>query len=394
MQESPNLQKVKPYPFLKVNKKSKEVEQRDGKPVISLRIGIPDKEAPQAVKQAMVNAILTENSTFGYPCDVHPERGIPQLTDAIIWDYKEKHGVDLKPENIFVTGWTKPMLHNVARLFSDGRILVPDPVYPAYEAAVHLSGHDIKKVPTTAYTNWLPAFNFKKGDVAFYFCDPNNPLGSVADMNYYTALRRDMEANDVGGIFDKAYKDFVFDDETKPISITQVPGLMDRGYEFVSFSKHFNFVGIGLGWVVSSQENIDRLMNSLDANINQGQPWHHQVAGVTALTDPAVRQEMDEYWDELKERRQLLSIGLNQLGLKNELPKATPYVWFKVPRGYNDEQFVLDILIGEAHVAVMPGSYFGKNGRGYARATIYAKKDKIEQGLENIRKVRQTIGTW
>ena len=154
------VDQVPDYPFLKIGKMAKEAEQRDGIRVINARIGIPDREAPRAIKEAMSRYILVDKSTFGYPCDVLPERGIPELIEAIIEDYYEKYGVKLEPKNVAVTAWTKDVLHNLVRLFGSGKVQIPDPVYPAYEAAVILSYHDIERVKTSKETNWLPEFKF------------------------------------------------------------------------------------------------------------------------------------------------------------------------------------------------------------------------------------------
>jgi LL-diaminopimelate aminotransferase len=389
MSYSSLLDRIPDYPFRKVGKISAEAERRDGIRVINTRIGIPDREAPKAVKQAMARYLLEEKSTFGYPCDVHPERGILELIEAIIDNYRQFYSVELKPENIAVTGWVKEVLFNMVRLFDPGTVKIPDPVYPVYEGASVLANHKIERVRTSAATNWLPDFNLKKNDgtVALYFCDPNNPLGSVADKEYYISLSKDMESAGVVGIFDKAYQHYTFDDETKPVSITQIPGLMNLGYEMVSFSKHYNFVGIGLGWIVSSKENIDRWLK-FSSQFSQGVEWYKQKAGVEALTNPSVHAEMQEYREELTERRDIFAKGLNELGLTVDIPKATPYLWIKVPEGWSDEEFVLNKLINEAHVALMPGSYFGDNGKGYMRATIFLPKSDIEEALERISKVR------
>jgi LL-diaminopimelate aminotransferase len=381
------LQNIPEYPFARVNKFSKTVEERDGIAVINARIGIPDIEAPKVIKEYLAKYVAAKNSTYGYPCDVHPARGITELVAAIIEDYRLKYDVTLKPENIAVTGWTKIALHSLVRLFSQGKVLIPDPVYPAYESATLLSFNQIERVKTSPDSNWLPEFKFSKDAVALYFCDPNNPTGAVASVDYYQSLFKDMKTYNVGGIFDKAYKDYVFDNQIKPVSITQVPGLMDYGFEVVSLSKHYNFVGIGLGWLVSSPENIDQWLK-LSGHFSQGVDWYTQKTGVEALTNPAVKIEMNAYMQELKERRDLLVKGLDELGMKVEVPAATPYLWIQVPGGYDDEDFVLNQMINRAHVAFMPGSYFGQNGKGYFRATLFLSKEKIAQALERIKKVR------
>jgi aspartate/methionine/tyrosine aminotransferase len=389
MNFSPLLDRIPDYPFRKVGRISRDVESRDGVKVINARIGIPDREAPQAVKEAMSRYVLSADSTLGYPVDAHPERGIPELVEAIIEDYRRKHGVTLKPENIVVTGWDKEILHNMVRLFARGTVFIPDPVYPAYEPAAVLAGHTVRRVRTSPATGWLPEFHFagEKNPVAFYFCDPNNPTGAVAGRDFYLSLLAAMKSAGVTGIFDKAYKDYVFDGATHPVSITEIPGLMDLGFEIVSFSKHYNFVGIGLGWIVSSQANIERWLK-FSSQYSQGVEWYKQKAGVVALTRPDVKAEMQAYFQELKERRDVFTRGLLELGLKVAVPRATPYLWIQVPEGFNDEDFALDILIDKAHVAFMPGSYFGENGRGYLRATLFLPRHEIDEALDRIRKVK------
>lgn len=385
------LNAVPEYPFAKVNRISAEVQKRDGVEVINARIGIPDEEAPPTLKRLMAQYVSEARSTYGYPVDVHPSRGIDALVEAIIADYKTRHGVTLKAENIAVTGYTKTALHNLARLFDTGYGVVPEPVYPAYEAAIVLAGHRVRRVTASAETGWLPDLRFEEKDRFFYFCDPNNPTGAVADIGFYEKLLSDMRQKGVGGIFDKAYKDYVFDSSTRPVSITQVPGLMDYGYEVVSLSKHANFVGIGLGWLVSSRENIARWLG-FEGQYGQGVPLYVQKAAVEALTNPAVKAETAAYMRRVGQRRDIMVNGLNDLGLRCRPPAATPYVWVKVPEGQDDESFVLDKLLGEAHVAFMPGSYFGGSGKGYFRATLFLSEARIQEALKRIAAVRDWQG--
>jgi LL-diaminopimelate aminotransferase len=386
---SSTLDKVPKYPFARVSQLSREVQERDGISVVNVRIGIPDKEAPETIKRLMSKFILEKNSTFGYPCDVHPERGIPELVDAIIRHYDERHGADLKPENVAVTSWTKEALHNIARLFGEGRGVVPVPVYPAYVAGILLSGHEPKTVPSSEETGWLPDMRFEKGDVFFYFCDPNNPTGAVAKREYYEDLSQKMVRHDVGGIFDKAYKDYTFDENVKPLSITEIPGMMDYGFEAVSFSKHCNFVGIGLGWIVSSKDNIDRWLK-LSSQYSQGVAWYEQKAGVEALTNPDVKKELRDYMEEVKQRKDTFVNGLNKLGFKCKPPKATPYLFPRIPEAFkdNDEHFALKTLLEKAHVATMPGSYFGESGKGHVRVTLFQPEPVIEEALRRIDEIR------
>lgn len=376
------------YPFAQIGRIAEAVEQRDAIQVIRAAVGNPDREAPLALKQCIAKFVLQEGSTYGYPCDAHPRRGIPELIEAIIADYHQKYGVNLNPENIAVIGWAKEALHNLARLFGPGKVQVPGPVYPVYESATMLSSHDIERVRTTKVTGWLPEFDLSvQNTVALYLCDPNNPTGSMAEEGYYQSLLADMRVRNVGGIFDKAYKDYTLNETVRPISITQIPGLMDCGFEVYSFSKHYNLVGIGLGWVVSSEKNIETWLR-FSSHLNQGVAWYKQKTGVEALTNPDVKEEMKDYFDELRARQRILANGLNSLGLRTEPSAASPYLWVAVPEPYSDEDFVVNVMIDKAHVAFIPGSYFGGNGRGYFRTTLFMTKDKIEEVLDRISRVR------
>ena len=110
-----------------------------------------------------------------------------------------------------------------------------------------------------------------------------------------------------------------------------------------------------------------------------------------SLSSEDIRNLIKIYsFKELKERRDIFVKGLQELGLRVAIPKATPYLWIQVPEGFDDEDFVLNTLINKAHVASMPGSYFGNNGRGYMRATLFLSRSEIEEALERIHKVK----TW
>jgi aspartate/methionine/tyrosine aminotransferase len=384
MEFSKLIDQIPEYPFAKIGRIASEVEKRDNVQVIRATIGNPDREAPMTLKALMAEYILQPGSTYGYPFDVYPKRGIPELIDAIINDYRQKYGVSLSEENIAVTGWAKEVLHNLVRLFGPGKVRIPDPVYPAYASATTMSGHEIEWVRTSKATGWVPEFSLQAGTTALYFCDPNNHVGSVASIEYYKGLASSMAEQHVAGIFDKAYKDYVFDDSVRPVSITQVPGLLENGFEVYSFSKHYNLVGVGLGWIVSSKENIDTWLR-LSSHFTQGVSWYKQKIGVSALTNLAVKAEMKEYFKELHIRQRMLTDGLNSLGLKTQPPAATPYVWVEIPASFPDEQFVIK-MIDKSHVAFTPGSYFGANGKGYLRATLFMTRENIEQALERIEK--------
>ncbi|MCK5607634.1 pyridoxal phosphate-dependent aminotransferase [Candidatus Pacearchaeota archaeon] len=387
---SVTLENLPKYPFAKVGALAKKVEVRDKVKVTNLRIGIPDKEAPSTIKDLLSRYVLEKNSTYGYPCDMHDARGIPELVDAIIQHYKERHGTDIKPENIAVTNWTKPVLHQMPGLFASGKAAITEPVYPVYVTAANLAGHQVSIFPTSKENNWLPYIKgLDKNHTFFYLCDPNNPTDSVANENFYEELYKEMLKKDIGGIFDKAYKDYRLDPNINPVSITQIPELMDVGYEVFSFSKQYNFVGIGLGWIVSSERNIDRWLN-FDSHVGQGVAWYTQKIGTEALTNPEVNEEMKTYMNQLRKRSEIMVEALNDFGFECEPCKATPYLFAKIPEkfGDKDEYFALEVLLNKGHVATMPGSYFGDSGKGYVRFTLFAPVPEIIDGMKRIKEIK------
>ncbi len=376
------LGKIPEYPFSRVGKLCKELESK-GKDIINARIGIPDDEAFPGFKERMALHLEAPDSTFGYPCDVTPERGIPEFTGAIRDYYQRQYGVKISDENIAVVSWTKDVLHNIPRLFAPTTAHIPDPVYPTYASAAILAGHDVSYVPTNAKEGWKPEFD--ETDGILFLCDPNNPTGAVLDINYYERLRDKLAESGGIVIADKAYQDMVWEGEPA-VSITQIPGLLKQGYEVQSLSKSHNLVGIGLGWIVSSKENIDQWLRHASYR-SQGVEWYKQMAGAEALTDSRIQEERKKYMQELRNRRDYFVDGLNSSGLATEKPRATPYLWIKTP-AEDDEDFVLNRLIREEGVAFMPGSYFGECGRGYCRATLYLDTDEIKQALMRIDRVR------
>jgi aspartate/methionine/tyrosine aminotransferase len=121
---------------------------------------------------------------------------------------------------------------------------------------------------------------------------------------------------------------------------------------------------------------------------SQGVEWYKQKTGAETLTSPVINKEMQTYMDELKQRRDIFTQGLRDLGFTVEVPKATPYLWIKSPQGFTDEDFVLNVLISKAHVAFMPGSYFGASGSGYMRATLFLTLAEIEEALKRIKQIK------
>ncbi len=387
---SPELDMVPDYPFPLVaracnaeEKKSEEKGRLDWE-VTRLTIGNPDRDIPAAARKELISSVRENKSTRGYPIDMRQSRGIPGLIDAIRQLYKDEYGTNVTAEQIVVTGWTKPVLQDLATFFPKGYGLTPTPVYPAHVGGIILAGLSLKTVPCDPSPDALPEIKLKPSDSVMYFCDPWNPKDTVAPIEYYQSLVDKFGKYNTGLIRDGAYMNMKLDPKVKPVSLTQVPELMAQGYEVVSLSKSHNFAGLGCGWVVSTEENMQRFMKYWDRK-SQGVQYPIQKAALCALTDDNARKETKNYMAALNRRGKILSDTLNEMGMECSRPRSTPYVWFKTPEGISDTKFVFDIAIPKAHVGFTPGSYLGDPSGRYVRAVLYQSEGKIVSAMNRLK---------
>jgi len=375
-----SLQDLPSYPFGLVRKKITEVEQKTGKNVIRCYIGVPDTGLLQSMHERYVK--LAEDHDFkNYPIDRYGQ-GIEEVREAVAEWYNNKFpGSNISADNILITNWTKEILHNVARIVKQGTALIPDPVYPAYVAAAILAGHDVKFIEASEKNGWLPSFDINGNVSIFYFCDPNNPTGAVADKCFYNTLNDLISSSFNGiGVFDGAYVDLVWDGSTV-YSPMQFGNLSNTSVHIISLSKSYNTVADGIGIVIAQKDVLEPLLK-LHECYSQGVPAHKQLLLREALTNPEIQKEARKYRQELRDRIQLFTKGLRKLGFEVNKPKATPYLWIKTP-WEDDKRFVFE-LIERCGVAFMFGSAFGQAGAGYMRATVYLSEEKIKEALERL----------
>ena len=214
---------------------------------------------------------------------------------------------------------------------------------------------------------------------------PHNPTTRIVDLAFFQKVVDFAREHKIWVIHDFAYADLAFDGYIPP-SFLQAKGAKRVGVEFFSMSKSYNMPGWRVGFCVGNKKIISaltRIKSYLDYGIFQP----IQIASIIALRDSqeCVQETVRIY----KQRRDVLIEGLNRIGWKIEKPKATMFVWAKIPERFQhlgSVEFSLK-LIREAQVAVSPGVGFGEYGDGYVRFALVENPQRIRQAIRGLRKV-------
>ncbi|MGB9700880.1 MAG: aminotransferase class I/II-fold pyridoxal phosphate-dependent enzyme, partial [Thermodesulfobacteriota bacterium] len=264
--------------------------------------------------------------------------------------------------------------------------LVPDPSYPSYEAGVKLAGGQVYSFPLLKKNRFLPDLRSIPGDVAkkakmIWVNYPNNPTGSVADLDFYQELVAWAKTYDVFVVSDNPYSEIYF--EHKPPSFLEVEGAREVGVELNSLSKAYNCCGWRVGMLVGNKDIIAG-MAKIKSHSDRGIFYPLQVAATNALNGPI--DFMQRRNKVFRERRNIVVQGLKDVGLEVESPSATFYVWSTIPSGYSSQEFCLKVL-EEANVWMIPGSMYGKYGEGYLRISLIVGVDRIRKAVERIKKI-------
>jgi len=361
---------------MRIKKVSKE---RD---VINLSIGSPD--LPPHPKVIKVLAQEVQNvQNYGYT--LNP--GLEELREGLIAWYQKKYGVNLKiDETIVLLGSQEGLAHLPFALLNPGDlVLVPNPGYPIYEAAAKLAGAKIYYYPLLEENNYLLDIKKIPHDVLkavkiIFLNYPNNPLTALANYEFFEKLV--FYAKKYGFILvnDLAYGELTFD-ETKSISLLEIPGAIDVAVEFYSVSKSFNLAGMRVGFAAGNQKVISAL-TILKSNIDYGvfKPLQKAALEAIRLRDVIIPDLVKTY----EKRRNVLIKILSQYGWQVKPPLATMFVWAQLPDGINDSRKFSFDLLANTGVAVTPGIGFGDLGEGYVRIALVADEDKLTEAGKRI----------
>ncbi len=380
---SERLKALPPYLFVEIDKAKREA-MAQGRDVINLGVGDPDQRTHQPIIDAMKKALEDANNHH-YPFDA----GVPKLRVEIVQWFKKRFGVDLDPatELYPLIGSKEGIAHLPLGIINGGdKVLLTQPAYPAYQAAVTFAGGKIQYLPLKAGNGWLPKMEdieHAKNAKAIFVCYPNNPTSATADKKFYEDLVAVCRAKDMIIVSDLAYSE-VYYDGIKPPSILEVEGAKDIAIEFHSFSKTYYMTGWRLGWACGNPMLVAALAK-VKSNCDSGIFNAIQYAGIAALNiDP---QDIEDMRAEYQTRRDALINGLRSIGWKIDPPKAAFYVWAKIPSKFHDSMECAKVFLDQADIVVTPGVGFGKTGEGYVRMALTVPTERIHQSVERLKKI-------
>jgi LL-diaminopimelate aminotransferase len=380
---SERLKKLPPYLFVEIDRAKKRARD-EGRDVIDLGIGDPDIPTPNFVIDAM-NRAMRDPGNQRYPLDA----GLPEFRQAIAKWFKKRFTVTLDADNeiLPLIGSKEGIAHMPLAFINPQEIvLVPDPCYPPYKAGTWFAGGEVELMPLTDKHRFLPDLKAVNHAIMhrvrmIFINYPNNPTGAVCDRKFLKDVVEFARKHNIIVCCDAAYSEMGYDGYRAP-SIFEVDGAKDVAIEFHSLSKTFNMTGWRLGFACGNAELIAGLAK-VKSNIDSGVFFAIQWAGVAALEN--YERHMKSVLKIYEERRDILCDGLNGLGWNVEKPKATFYVWCRVPPRYSSATFAKELL-DKADIVATPGSGFGSNGEGYIRMALTVDRKRIREAVERIRK--------
>jgi alanine-synthesizing transaminase len=389
MEEFRRMKRLPPYVFATVNELKMQLRWA-GEDVIDLGMGNPDLATPDHIVQKLVEAAQKPHN-HRYSAS----KGIARLRKAICDWYKRRYDVDLDPdkEAIVTLGAKEGLSHLVLAIVTPGDVVFsPNPTYPIHPYSVIIAGGDLRSIPIgegrdffedllTATKQTWPAP--KMLIISF----PHNPTTEVVDIGFFEKIVDFAREHNIMVIHDFAYADLVFGDYKAP-SFLQVPGAKDLGVELFSLSKSYSMPGWRVGFAVGNPQMIQALTR-LKSYLDYGAFQPIQIASIIALDGPddCVKEMVETYRD----RMETLVNGLNRVGWEVHMPKATMFLWAKIPERFAHLGSVefSKMLMREAKVAVSPGLGFGEYGDDHVRFALVENNHRINQAIRGLRKVFQ-----
>ena len=383
--EFPRIKRLPPYVFNIVNDLKAKARAR-GEDIIDFGMGNPDKPAPKHIVDKLVEAAQRPD-THRYSVS----RGIPRLRKAICDWYKRKFDVDLDPdsETIVTIGSKEGLAHLALATVGPGdAVLVPNPAYPIHPYGFVIAGADIRHVPLTPDVDFFAELEKSVKDswpkpkmLVLNF--PGNPTTQCVELDFFERIVEFAREHQIWVIHDLAYGEICFDGYKAP-SILQVPGAKDVAVEFYTLSKTYNMPGWRIGFM-SGNPTLVAALARMKSYLDYGMFTPIQVAAITALEGP--QECVAEIAETYRKRRDVLCDGLNAIGWTVEKPKATMFVWAKIPeqfRAMGSLEFSKKLLM-EAKVAVSPGIGFGEYGDEYVRFGLIENQHRTRQAIRGIR---------
>ncbi|TAL49960.1 MAG: alanine transaminase [Methylovulum sp.] len=385
MEQFHRISRLPPYVFNIVNE-LKAKARAAGEDIIDFGMGNPDQPTPKHIVDKMIEATQRED-THRYSMS----KGIPRLRKAICNWYKTRFDVELNPETeaIVTIGSKEGLAHLALATLGPGDIvLVPNPAYPIHPYGVVIAGADLRHVPLIPGVDFFDELHKaiiecwpKPKMLIINF--PGNPTAQCVELAFFEKIIALAKEHNIWVVHDIAYVDIVFDGYKAP-SILQIEGAKDIAVEFFSMSKSYNMPGWRVGFMCGNKELVSALAR-IKSYLDYGTFTPIQIAAIAALEGP--QECVAEIADMYRKRRDVLCDGLTAAGWPVEKPKATMFVWAKIPEAYQamgSLEFSKKLLL-EAKVAVAPGIGFGQYGDDHVRFGLIENEHRTRQAIRGIR---------
>ena len=392
MHEFSRIKRLPPYVF-NITAELKMAARRRGEDIIDLSMGNPDGPTPQHIVDKLVEAAQRED-THGYSVS----KGIPRLRKAICDWYKRRHDVEFDPESeaIVTIGSKEGLAHlMLATLERGDTVLVPNPSYPIHIYGAIIAGADIRSVRMTPGVDFFEETERAIRELIpkpkmLVLGFPSNPTAMCVDLEFFERIIALAKKHDILVVHDLAYADITFEDYTAP-SIMQVPGARDVAVEFFTMSKSYNMAGWRIGFMVGNKELVHALAR-MKSYHDYGTFAPIQIASIVALEGP--QDCVEEVRLKYQKRRDVVVKGLHDIGWMVENPKASMYVWAKIPEFYaklGSLEFAKKLL-QDAKIAVSPGIGFGDYGDDHVRIALIENEHRLRQAVRGIREMFKKDG--
>jgi alanine-synthesizing transaminase len=390
--EFPRIKRLPPYVF-NITNELKMAARRAGEDIIDLSMGNPDGPTPRHIVDKLVEVAQRED-THGYSVS----KGIPRLRRAICQWYKRRWNLDFDAETeaIVTIGSKEGLAHlMLATLDRGDTVLVPNPSYPIHIYGAIIAGADIRSVRMAPGVDFFAELERAIGELfpkpkLLIIGFPSNPTAQCVELDFFERVIALARQHGIFVVHDLAYADITFDGWKAP-SIMQVPGAREVAVEFFTMSKSYNMAGWRIGFMVGNKDLVNALAR-IKSYHDYGTFTPLQVAAIAALEGP--QQCVEEIRAKYQSRRDVMVKGLHEAGWMVDNPRASMYVWAKIPPGYakmGSIEFAKKLL-REARIAVAPGIGFGDYGDDHVRIALIENESRTRQAVRGIKEMLRKDG--
>ena len=396
MREFSRIKRLPPYVF-NITNELKMAARRRGDDIIDLSMGNPDGPTPKHIVDKLVEAAQRQD-THGYSVS----KGIPRLRKAICEWYRRRYGVDFDPDSeaIVTIGSKEGLAHlMLATLDRGDTVLVPNPSYPIHIYGAIIAGADIRSVRMTPGVDFIAEVERAIRELIpkpkmLILGFPSNPTAMCVELEFFERIVALAREHDMMLVHDLAYADIVFDGGwvgNRAPSIMQVPGARDVAVEFFTMSKSYNMAGWRIGFMVGNREMVNALAR-IKSYHDYGSFTPVQVASIVALEGP--QDCVEDIRLNYQRRRDVMVKGLHDVGWMVENPKASMYIWAKIPDNYAKMGSIefTKRLMDQAKIAVSPGIGFGDHGDDHVRIALIENENRLRQALRGVKEMFRKDG--